>query len=155
MIRVGLARSDPSYRGLQAPWEPGELYPEVEPLLGVAHKAAPPNPVYAAVRAALRGMGLDEARFGTPAWNPLGEKILENFDWAHPAILEFEDPYVLAPGDYIEYQCDYDNGVDREVRRCGDSRYDAGCTPGEPRTVTFGVTAQDETCFLTGFYYTD
>jgi hypothetical protein len=89
------------------------------------------------------------------AWNPLGEKIFENFDWAHPAILEFTDPYVLAPGDYIEYQCDYDNGVEREVRRCGDSRFDTGCNPGDPRTVTFGVTAQDEMCFLTGYYYTD
>jgi hypothetical protein len=89
------------------------------------------------------------------AWNPAGEKIFENFDWAHPAILQFPDPYVLAPGDYIEYQCDYDNGVDRPVRRCGDSRFDSGCTPGDPVPVTFGQTAQDEMCFLTGFYYTE
>lgn len=89
------------------------------------------------------------------AWAPDGTKVFENFDWAHPAILEFASPYVLAPGDYLEYQCDYDNGVTRPVRRCGDSRFDTGCTPGEPRAVTFGTTAQDEMCFLTGFYYTD
>jgi hypothetical protein len=89
------------------------------------------------------------------AWDSDGTEIFENFDWAHPAVLEWADPYVLAPGDYLEYQCDYDNGVDRAVRRCGDSRFDTGCTPGEPRAVTFGTTAQDEMCFLTGFYYLD
>jgi hypothetical protein len=41
------------------------------------------------------------------------------------------------------------------VRRCGDAAGDRGCTPGEPIPVTFGVTAQDEMCFLTGLYYLD
>ena len=28
------------------------------------------------------------------AWDSGGEKIFENYDWAHPAILEFDDdPY--------------------------------------------------------------
>jgi uncharacterized protein (DUF362 family) len=35
----------------------------------------PPNPVYAMVEAALRGLGLDAARAGTPDWNPLGDLI--------------------------------------------------------------------------------
>lgn len=35
----------------------------------------PPNPVYEMVEAALRGLGLDAARAGTPDWNPLGDLI--------------------------------------------------------------------------------
>jgi hypothetical protein len=75
--------------------------------------------------------------------------------WAHPAILDFDDPFVLAPNDFIDFQCEWDNGISRPVRRCGDSAADVGCTPGEPRAVTFGLTAQDEMCFLAGLYYTD
>jgi uncharacterized protein (DUF362 family) len=35
----------------------------------------PPNPVYEMVEAALRGLGFDAARAGTPDWNPLGALI--------------------------------------------------------------------------------
>ena len=89
------------------------------------------------------------------AWNSTGSKIFENYDWAHPAILDFDDPLVLAPNDFIDYQCEWDNGITRPVRRCGDAAGDVGCMPGEPRAVTFGITAQDEMCFLVGFYYTE
>lgn len=89
------------------------------------------------------------------AWNADGDKVFENFDWAHPAVLTFDDPYVLAPNDYLDFQCEWDNGVSRPVRRCGDSVNDAGCTPGEPMAVRFGPTAQDEMCYLVGFYYQD
>ena len=34
-----------------------------------------PNPVYEAVEAMFRGLGLDRARAGTPEWNPLGDLI--------------------------------------------------------------------------------
>jgi uncharacterized protein (DUF362 family) len=73
VIRVGLARTEPSYRGLRAPWGPGKAYPELSALLGDGH--GEPHPVYAGVRAALRALGLDEARFGTPEWNPLGDLV--------------------------------------------------------------------------------
>ncbi len=89
------------------------------------------------------------------AWNSAGEKIFENFDWAHPAILNFDEPWVLAADDWIDFECEWDNGVTRPVRRCGDAVTDSGCVPGEPRNVTFGVTAQDEMCFLTGLYYVE
>jgi hypothetical protein len=87
------------------------------------------------------------------AWRSDGTPLYDNTDWAHPRVLNFDPPLVLAPGDYLEYQCTHDNGVTREVRRCGDSYLDAGCTPGEPLPVRFGVTAQDEMCFLTGLVY--
>ncbi|MFO0617599.1 MAG: DUF362 domain-containing protein [Polyangiaceae bacterium] len=35
----------------------------------------PPNPVYEAVEAMFRRLGLDAARAGTPEWNPLGDVI--------------------------------------------------------------------------------
>ncbi|UQA59111.1 DUF362 domain-containing protein [Polyangium aurulentum] len=35
----------------------------------------PPNPVYEAVEALFREMGLDRGRAGTPEWNPLGDVI--------------------------------------------------------------------------------
>jgi uncharacterized protein (DUF362 family) len=75
MIRVGLARCRPGYAGLSAPWGPGKHYPEVARLLGDASADGPPNEVYAAVRSALLGLGLDAARYGTPGWNPLGDLV--------------------------------------------------------------------------------
>ena len=54
-----------------APYPPDAVYPEFP---GLAAGTAP-NPVFAAVREALRGLGLDAARFGTPHWNPLGELV--------------------------------------------------------------------------------
>jgi len=75
VIRVGLARTEPSYAGLVPPFGPGKAYPELVPLLGDAAAGGPPNAAYAAVRAALRGAGLDVARFGAPEWNPLGALV--------------------------------------------------------------------------------
>jgi len=75
MIRVGLARCRPGYEGLSAPWGPGKSYPELERLLGDWGGEEPFNEVYAAVRAALYGLGLDAGRFGTPDWNPIGELV--------------------------------------------------------------------------------
>jgi len=53
------------------PYDPSEGYPEY-PFAGPAASA---NGVYAAVRETLRLAGLDEARFGTPRWNPLGDLV--------------------------------------------------------------------------------
>src|SRR3954468_4419459 len=47
---------------------PGANYPDQPPF-------DPPNPVYEMVEAALRNLGLDHGRVGTPDWNPLGEVI--------------------------------------------------------------------------------
>jgi uncharacterized protein (DUF362 family) len=75
VIRVGLARTEPSYAGLRPPWGPGKAYPELAALLGEAAAEGPANPAYAGVRAALSALGLDEARFGGPDWNPLGALV--------------------------------------------------------------------------------
>ena len=62
MIRVGLARCRASYEGLSAPWGPGKSYPELDRLLGEESGDSPFNEVYAAVRASLHGLGLDDVR---------------------------------------------------------------------------------------------
>ena len=59
MVRVGMARCEPSYDGISAPWGPGKSYPEMDRLLGDSAGVGPYNEVYAAVRAALYGLGLD------------------------------------------------------------------------------------------------
>lgn len=75
-----------------------------------------------------------------------GTKMYESFDWAHPGGRAYDPPYVLAPGDWIAYECLHDNGVTREVKRD---------ELGQPTTLNFGVTTDDEMCILTGAYYVD
>ena len=75
MIRAGLARTTPSYDGPTPPFAPGVAYPELATLWGDDVRTGPPNPAYAGVRASLRALGLDEAHFGSPAWNPLGDLV--------------------------------------------------------------------------------
>lgn len=75
MIRVGLARTEPSYVGLAPPFGPGKALPELAGLLGDAAGEGPANHVYAAVRGALMALGLDAANFGSTAWNPLGALV--------------------------------------------------------------------------------
>jgi uncharacterized protein (DUF362 family) len=72
MIRVGLARTSPTYDGIEPPFGPGKAFPELEPLLGPHGASESSNHVYHAVRAALRALGLDAERYGTADWNPLG-----------------------------------------------------------------------------------
>ena len=75
MIRVGLARTEPSYAGIRAPYGPGKPWPELERLLGDAAAEGAANPAYAGVRAALLALGLDAERFGSADWNPLGALV--------------------------------------------------------------------------------
>ena len=75
MIRIGLARTAPSYAGLEPPFGPGKAYPELVTLLGERAAEGAANPAYAAVRAALAALGLDATRFGTAEWNPLGALV--------------------------------------------------------------------------------
>jgi len=80
------------------------------------------------------------------AWTSDGTKVLEDFDWAHPTFAPFQPPHELAPGDWIDFECLHDNGVTRPVH------HDAA---GDPATLVFGTSAEDEMCILTGKYYDD
>src|SRR5262249_47274500 len=75
VIRVGLARTLPSYTGLRPPFGPGKPYPELTALLGDRAAEGPPNSAYAAVRGALQGLGLDAERFDPAQWNPPGALV--------------------------------------------------------------------------------
>jgi hypothetical protein len=75
-----------------------------------------------------------------------GTKIYEDFDWAHPTVRWFDPPFVLNPGDYINYECLHDNGVTRPVKTDG---------AGNPISVLFGVTTDDEMCTIVGQFWTD
>jgi len=72
VIRVGLARTLPSYDGILPPYGPGKSFPELEPLLGPHAATGAGNHVYDAVRAALYALGLDAERYGSAEWNPIG-----------------------------------------------------------------------------------
>ncbi len=67
---VALCRAEPVYPAAP-PFHPHIRYPEYpfEPV------GTEPNPIYTAVRETFRLLGLDSARYGTPAWNPLSEFI--------------------------------------------------------------------------------
>jgi uncharacterized protein (DUF362 family) len=75
VIRVGLARTTPSYDGLVPPYSPAQRHPELIRLLGEPTAATPPNDVYEAVRTALFCLGLDAERFGSASWNPLSDLV--------------------------------------------------------------------------------
>jgi uncharacterized protein (DUF362 family) len=68
-----MARTEPTYAGLDPPYAPGKALPELAQLLGEACSEGPPNHVHAAVRASLRGLGLDVEHYGSADWNPLGD----------------------------------------------------------------------------------
>jgi len=79
----------------------------------------------------------------TARWSD-GSTAYENFDWSHPVSRPFEPPVVLAPGDWVDFECLHDNGVTRPVKRDGS---------GNPTTLTFGLTTDGEMCVLVGTYY--
>lgn len=70
--QVAVAHGPTTYP-IDPPFSPGPGLPEYP--FGPAAVSTSPNPVYATVREGLRLLGLDRDRFGTPAWNPLGEII--------------------------------------------------------------------------------
>ena len=72
--RWGLGRVEGGYAAAgAAPYGPGEAYPEFAGR-GVEVQGGG-NGVFAAVREALRGLGLDAGRFGQAGWNPLGALV--------------------------------------------------------------------------------
>ncbi len=74
MIRVGLSFAPKGY-GTKPPFDPPAAYPELQTLFGTQVTQNKDNDAYAAVRAALYGLGLDRENFGTPQWNPIGALV--------------------------------------------------------------------------------
>jgi uncharacterized protein (DUF362 family) len=72
--RAAVSRVEPQYPETP-PFHPSQLYPEY-PFAGESEALSPTaNYAYEGVRAALRLLALDAARFDTHQWNPLGEII--------------------------------------------------------------------------------
>src|SRR5262245_19269913 len=69
--RVALVRSSAPRYPRPPPFHPDARYPETP----FPETASEPNPAYAAVRSLFRTFGLDAGRFGTAAWNPLGDVV--------------------------------------------------------------------------------
>ena len=69
VIRVGLARTEPSYAGRRPPWGPGQRLPGARSPARRSGRAGTAEPVYAGVRAALRG--------ARPRRGPLRERRVE------------------------------------------------------------------------------
>ena len=62
-------------------------------------------------------------------------QIFENDDWREPYEYWPATPIHVAPGDVFRFTCEWKNDDDHPV--------------------TFGVTTDDEMCFMTGYYYRD
>jgi hypothetical protein len=79
-------------------------------------------------------------------WTAGGTKLHDDYDWAHPSAVRFDPPFDLVPGDRVDFECLHDNGVTRPIRRD---------YAGNPMTIVFGISAEDEMCIITGEYYDD
>lgn len=108
---VTVVRAQRARYGDEAPFHPGERYPEAP----FPETASAPNPAYEAVRRAFRVGGFDAERFGGRDWNPLGgivrpgDRVLLKPNLvkeSHP-----RDPdgwrYVLTHGSVIRAVADY------------------------------------------------
>src|SRR5262245_9849093 len=69
--RVAVVASERRAYPLDSPFHPPERFPELQGTPLARAPLDPGNAAYATVREALRRLGLDGDRFGTPAWNPL------------------------------------------------------------------------------------
>ena len=70
--QVAISMADGTYPE-HPPYSPAQHYPEYPH--DAATLSGEANPAYDAVRQALHLLGLDEANYGTPKWNPLGHLI--------------------------------------------------------------------------------
>jgi uncharacterized protein (DUF362 family) len=68
---VAVWRGDSAEYSADAPFSPAGLYPEYE----FKDHSARPNCAYEAVRGCFQTAGLDDHRFGSADWNPLGDLI--------------------------------------------------------------------------------
>jgi len=128
---------------VNSPFDPGQLYPEMNHLYPGNVPFQSTNVIYDSVRNLLASLGLDKERFETPDWNPLGELVGEGQNvlikpnlvlhthlkkqgvfWmvSHPAAIRVMVDYALLAvgpqgrvtvGDTPLENCDFDNLTDR------------------------------------------
>lgn len=72
-MKVSSYLSNESIYCSEKPYNPPQIFPELSFLQ--SHQICPTNSVYTAIRESLLMIGLDNHRYGTKNWNPLGELI--------------------------------------------------------------------------------
>lgn len=77
-------------------------------------------------------------------WNSSGTKLYENFDFSHPIFRYFTPPMVLAPGDFIDYECQYDNGY-TDITKVKRRTLGTPCGANETRCI--GGPKHNQLCF--------
>jgi hypothetical protein len=80
-----------------------------------------------------RGTGVSVHRVAADG-SDLGELVLTR-SWEHPTVRWFPDALELQAGEGLRFTCAWENPDDHAVR--------------------FGVTSEDEMCFVTGYFYLD
>lgn len=108
---VGAIRVDSTEYRADAPFDPGENYPE----LPWPPKTVRPNPAYEGVRLLFERLGYDQASFGRPDWNPLGWFVRAGDTVVlKPNLIKETHPrdpsgwkYVLTHGSFVRAVADY------------------------------------------------
>lgn len=78
-------------------------------------------------------LGVKATIHRTLAGGQKGELLHESNSWADPPLDQFDPPLVFASGEGLELTCEYNNPTDN--------------------AVTFGLSANDEMCFLWAHYF--
>ncbi len=110
-MRVAVHRSLGVGYPEDAPFHPGELYPEAP----FPDTQAVPNRVYSSVRELFRLQGIDADRYGSPEWNPLGSLIEPGMTvLIKPNLIKENHPrdpegwrYMMTHGSVVRAVCDY------------------------------------------------
>jgi hypothetical protein len=102
-------------------------------LTGEWHTTTALNLVQISTHEHHRGTGVSVHHIDA-AGNDLGELVVSQI-WEHPNVRWFPDAFRLPAGDGFRFTCDWYNPDDHPVH--------------------FGVTTEDEMCFVTGYFYPD
>ncbi len=103
-------------------------------LTGEWHTSAPLNFVQLSTHQHRRGSGVTVNRVDA-AGNDMGQLVVTT-NWEHPTVRWFNEGTMrLEPGEGLRFTCAWRNTDDHAVH--------------------FGVTSEDEMCFVTGYFYPD
>jgi hypothetical protein len=102
-------------------------------LTGEWHTTTPLNVVQLSTHEHHRGTGVTIDRLDANGVDQ-GE-LVHTTDWEHPTTRWFEQAMRIEPGEGFRFTCEWSNPDDHPVH--------------------FGVTTEDEMCFMTGYFYSD
>ena len=111
-----------------------------------------------------RGTGIKIWSDAPTSWDDSSDIILHSPDWDHPDVIQPIPRVLIEQGENFWFQCQWDNGVFNDVtKRCDNcgplnfgvcfSNDDCGSGNCVECNVDLGLLAEDEMCFIPGFYY--